>query len=131
MTQIYHLRLMNGDELFGTIEKNTNPLVLRVGHPLCTADMETEGAMTIGLMDYLPFSGNDYCDIQKSHIMTCTQVHDHIEEFYHLSKHFTELSNKDMIEKIRLTCLHMSEIIEEDKQVDSTSFSVETPGVVH
>lgn len=132
MKQIYHLRLTNNDEIFGYLLDSENVLTLRVGEPLCTSEIEDdEGNLSIGLMDYLPFSENGYCDIQKSHIITCTAVHPDISEFYQLSKHFTDKSSNDMMDKIRYTTMRMNDIINEDNLVDNEYIFEHQSSMVH
>ena len=132
MKQIYHLRLTNNDEIFGYLLDSENALTLRVGEPLCTSEIEDdEGNLSIGLMDYLPFSENGYCDIQKSHIITCTVVHPDISEFYQLSKHFTDKSSNDMMDKIRYTTMRMNDIINEDNLVDNEYIFEHQSSMVH
>jgi hypothetical protein len=133
MRQIYHVRLLNGDELFGSVyeiyEDNTK---VRIVEPLCTTELEDmEGNVTIGLMDYLPFSENNQCDVSKGHIISCTKVHPDISNFYELSKHFTEKANSDMLNKIQFTSAQMLDSINQDHLVANNVTIFDQSDCVH
>lgn len=117
MKPIYHIRLNNGDEIFGSIEELSDRII--VEQPLCATEIgDQEGNVCIGLIGYLPYSQLSKCSIDKNHIITFSKVNSVTKKFYQLSKYFTNQHDQLMMEKLNSTSDYMQKLIENDNLTD-------------
>ena len=83
MSNIVHLRLINGDELIAEIEKTTkNELFLL--KPMIVSEITdvTSSQSTIILSKYILFDNDVAISISKNHVITNTSVLKEIESYY-------------------------------------------------
>lgn len=86
---INHIRLANGEEIFGHVEVLDDGIAVHT--PLQTTEMEDDdGTVSVGLTSYLPFADENMCFFDNAHVITYNKVHPEIERFYFLSCHFTQ-----------------------------------------
>lgn len=116
---IHHIRLTNGEEIFGHVERTDNGII--VHKPLQTTEMESDdGSITVGLTSYLPFADDNFCYLNDVHVITSSKVHPEIERFYFLSCHFTGVRDERRLEEISLTNMKMANMIT-DEIVEASS----------
>lgn len=110
VTNINHIRLSNGEEIFGHVEELDHGIAVHT--PLQTTEMEDpDGALSVGLTSYLPFADKNVCVFNDVHVITYNKVHPEIERFYFLSCHFTNRADTVRLEDISKTNLKMSDVI--------------------
>ncbi len=128
MSEIKHIRLINGDEIFGSIVLEEDNQIT-VGLPLVATDVLTpDGREATSLVPYLPFVDTDknHCVLKNNMIITCTDVHDAVEDHYNLSLHYVEKSTDRRIQEIEEINQYMRESIvlneiEEDEDLISVA----------
>lgn len=126
MSQIRHIRLLNGDEIFGEILLESDKSIT-IQSPLVAADhINQDGMEVIALVPYLPFSeeDNDVCEISCDKIITYCSVHEIVEEHYRLSLHMCDKAYNQQLMKIAEVNRFMQESMMLDEMNDQDLISV-------
>jgi len=140
-TEIYHLKLITGEELFGKITQEDSGII--VTEPLATSEAETrDGSIGFALISFLQFGDPDIKNtsvfFDHAHVVSCNLVHDEMAEFYTLSKHFIRATDIRRRNNIRDTNVIMLELIKEDdvltediKPLSNSSFFISGTNTVN
>lgn len=87
---IWHMRLINGDEILCQIGKETDNEIV-VKYPLVISEKveKKTGKSNIVLSKYT-LSKNSNLNLKQTHIVTKTRVHDEVENFYKSSLDYSK-----------------------------------------
>ncbi len=97
MSDIKHLRLMNGEELISEIYCESNEGFWLI-NPLYPTSGETGETI---LMRYAPYDKSNHIKINKEHVLMCTDVHQEMRRHYYLSLKVTADYEKHAMEALR------------------------------
>lgn len=117
--KIFHIRLINGDELLGDLHKEDD-LNYTIDQPLLLEevfDHETHIPKQI-LTDYVPFSIPKACNINKIAVISMTPVADEVLDFYRHSVELTKMKSKTVLENISRVSDEMVEYFKEEDILD-------------
>jgi len=127
MSKIQHIRLCNGDEIFGSVEHEDEVYVIY--EPLISTEIETTTGSAVVLVSYLPFAKpeHDFIEVSADKIISCVPVHPIVERHYELSLFNSKKAMEKQLERISKVNEYMVESmllneIEEDETIISTSF---------
>lgn len=118
MSNIYFIKTINGDEIFGQVQMTGNGIT--IFNPLTASEIpDGEGGVTMGLLSYIPYAKDNSCFISKDFILTCELVSDEYSEFYTLSRYFTDLADQHVSKQITDACHDMKQIINNNNNSDN------------
>ena len=84
---VCHVQLVNGDDIFGVVEKKIDKI--RIYNPMQAAEsIDEDGMSSLSLVSYLPFSKERWCDIDTTKVITSTETDATFTNFYYLSGYF-------------------------------------------
>lgn len=100
--KVQHLRLINGDELIGIVVKSDTKSVT-VDQPLVVTYQsgKNDNREYVALVKYLPYSLDNFCKIQKDHVIAVSDLHPDIERYYELSLLATQKYQDSTLDYIR------------------------------
>lgn len=81
--QIYHIRLLSTEELFAFLYEETDQeFHVKIPMKITEVISPMTGHSQVLLLKYLPWSDDQSCSFQKSHVMSMTEVHPEVGKFY-------------------------------------------------
>lgn len=127
MSNIYHIRLVNGEELFGElIDINSEEYWIK--QPLVSSDIaEHDGTTNIVLTPYLPFTDtdDDVCSLNRDHVITLSKVHPVVEQHYALATYWGNKTMDAQLQKISAVNKYMQESLMLEEMDDQDLVSTE------
>jgi len=114
MTNVQHMRLINGEEIVADIISETEWSVT-VDTPLMIEERKDEsGASALIMTKYIPFSIDNRCELSKDHIITFSNLHPELIKYYHNSILFNGKSESKIVAEICRVNVLMEEIMMEE-----------------
>jgi hypothetical protein len=105
MTQIYHIKLMNQEEILAELMPSTNKDEYRIKNPLLIQDVvdPVSGVSAIVLIDYVPFAEDkSSVFLNKNMIISKMKIEGAMEKYYKASLHYAlAFGNSDTLIKIQ------------------------------
>lgn len=127
MSNIQHIRLCNGDEIFGSTKQENE--MYTIYEPLISTEIDTATGSAVVLLSYLPFTDPDhnYIELSSDKILSCAPVHPIVERHYELSLFNSKKALEKQLERISQVNEYMVETMildemENDESIISTSF---------
>lgn len=109
--EIRHVRLTNGDEIFGHVEEDEKAGGILVHRPMLSVRYQNpDGSIGVGVTSYLPFQvpEKQVCFLKDEHIVTLTPVAQEVENFYHFNCHFSIEADEERLDAIGQTNFALS-----------------------
>jgi hypothetical protein len=124
--KIYHLRLINGDELITQMESESKSS-FTLYHPLMAQEMfSDDGTSAVVLINYMNFSKNKKCVILRNQVITYNEVPKEVEDFYKNSLVFTFESDRAMLANIKDANQRLKARINEKTHVGLEDFPIQS-----
>lgn len=120
MTDIRHIRLLNGDELLAKFIGETE-IELNLEDPMTITDStdEANGLGTLALTKYVPYNDSKALVLKKYHVLTNTSVTPEFERYYNTSIAYNDkYVNPGVLREVGRVSRAMENILAaEDKQI--------------
>lgn len=112
MTNVHHLRLINGEEIVGDI-LGSDKSTITILNPLLIEEKKDESGSVLVLTKYIPFNKVQKCTLQKSHVITLGELHPELERYYSNSLKFSHQTERNMIKEISRVNILMEEALQD------------------
>lgn len=100
MSNIQHIRLINGEEIIGDIVSEDDCQIWVEGALAVQSASTTSGRSAVVLNKFVPFSNSNLCCLSRQHIICTSELHDVIKQYYHNSLYFSVQSTNSLIEEL-------------------------------
>lgn len=112
MRDIYHVRLINGEELIAILKKD-NEHTVTLETPLVVEEIGDEEGSHKVLQNYIKFTNEvPTCDFRKDHIIVMFKAGPEVSRYYLNSLYFTDEYDKEFLYKLKSANEKMEEYME-------------------
>ena len=80
-TGVYHVRLTSSEEVFARYLDDEGEIIV-FDTPMKIGEVSTPSGVQVVLFKYMPWTKNQTCVFNKSHIVSMSEVHPEVAKFY-------------------------------------------------
>lgn len=97
------IRLETGEDLIGIVRDSDNKGTILLENPVVMQMLVMETTEKLMLVPYIPFTTNAFCYINRDKIISISEIHSTLQQYYLLSVMFAQKEDHPALDRIAFT----------------------------